>query len=281
MEVFPEETIASFEISGTGTRLSIPELILDNSSSVWWRRPGRFQISAEISEQEISDFCYGECDAMIRGSFMASDVVVINDPLIQKRASYKPLQLSVARRLGLSVPATLMTNDPRAVVEFRSQVGACVFKPFRSFPGGFLETRAMDDDALSDLAALKYAPIIIQQKVAPASDIRVNVFGEDVYAARAVLSHPGAALDWRLDPAVHWQSCDLPKSLVDRILRLVSVLGLHYGCIDMRLTPDGEYYFLEINPAGQFLFIEIQTEQPLSLAMAKLLLDTRVRSDRP
>jgi hypothetical protein len=59
---------------------------------------------------------------------------------------------------------------------------------------------------------------------------------------------------------------------VCKLLSLVRALGLHYGCIDLRQRPDGTYVFLEVNPAGQFLFIEIDTGQPLTRSMAELLL---------
>ena len=49
-------------------------------------------------------------------------------------------------------------------------------------------------------------------------------------------------------------------------------LGLVYGAIDMRLTPNGEYVFLEVNPAGQWLFIEQATGQPISAAIAEALI---------
>jgi len=52
---------------------------------------------------------------------------------------------------------------------------------------------------------------------------------------------------------------------------LMRRLGLVYGAIDLRLTPDGRYVFLEINPAGQFLYVEQQTGQPIAAALAALL----------
>ena len=52
-------------------------------------------------------------------------------------------------------------------------------------------------------------------------------------------------------------------------------LGLVYGAIDLRLTPEGQYVFLEINPAGQFLYVERATGQPITAALAKALLEGR------
>jgi glutathione synthase/RimK-type ligase-like ATP-grasp enzyme len=48
-------------------------------------------------------------------------------------------------------------------------------------------------------------------------------------------------------------------------------LGLEYGAIDLRLTPDGEYVFFEVNPAGQFLFVEHACGLPISAALAARL----------
>jgi len=56
-----------------------------------------------------------------------------------------------------------------------------------------------------------------------------------------------------------------------RLLALQKRLQLVYGAIDMRRTPDGEYYFLEVNPAGQWHFVEQRTGLPISKAMADLL----------
>ena len=65
----------------------------------------------------------------------------------------------------------------------------------------------------------------------------------------------------------------LPKGLQSKILSFMRFLGLQYGALDFRLTPDGRYVFLEINPAGQWLFIEQETQQQISRAMAELMSD--------
>lgn len=67
------------------------------------------------------------------------------------------------------------------------------------------------------------------------------------------------------------EPCELPDQVVSGIHRLMSRLGLVYGALDFRVRPDGEHVFLEINPAGQWLFIEDQTRQPISQAVAKQL----------
>ena len=64
----------------------------------------------------------------------------------------------------------------------------------------------------------------------------------------------------------------MPDEVVVKLRAFMGVLGLIYSAIDMRLTPDGEYVFLEVNPAGQWLFIEDRTGQPITAAVAEHLL---------
>jgi hypothetical protein len=82
---------------------------------------------------------------------------------------------------------------------------------------------------------------------------------------------PQAALDWRVDMTAQWYDHDLPEEIADAEKAPLRALKLHYGCIDMRRQPDGEYRFFEVNPSGQFLFAEIDTGQPLLCALAELL----------
>ena len=70
-----------------------------------------------------------------------------------------------------------------------------------------------------------------------------------------------------------WKEHTLPNEVSQQLIRLLRSLHLHYGCIDLTQQPDGTYVFLEVNPAGQFLFIEPDTFQPLSYAFAELLLN--------
>jgi glutathione synthase/RimK-type ligase-like ATP-grasp enzyme len=65
----------------------------------------------------------------------------------------------------------------------------------------------------------------------------------------------------------------LPPEIQDKCVRLVEQLELSYGAIDMVLTPEGRYVFLEINPNGQYLWIEEQTGMPISAALCDLLMD--------
>jgi D-alanine-D-alanine ligase-like ATP-grasp enzyme len=54
-------------------------------------------------------------------------------------------------------------------------------------------------------------------------------------------------------------------------MELMRIFGLQYGAVDFRVTPEGEHVFLEVNPAGEFLFISRRTGQPIAEAVAAAL----------
>lgn len=74
-------------------------------------------------------------------------------------------------------------------------------------------------------------------------------------------------------PEIPWKQHKLPSDIESLLLKYMRTLGLEYGAIDMKLTDDGTYHFLEINTAGQFLFIEQQTQLPISDALAEHLVE--------
>ena len=101
------------------------------------------------------------------------------------------------------------------------------------------------------------------------------MIGDELFGAEATPTIQQAKLDCRIDPGVKWEKHVIDEALQRDVRSLVRQLGLHYGSIDMRRTPEGKYVFFEINPSGQFLFIEIDTGHPLSDAMAAMLLGAR------
>jgi glutathione synthase/RimK-type ligase-like ATP-grasp enzyme len=260
-------------------RLKSPEgsFSLDTVYSIWWRRPSKFRLDHSVTDPKVRNFCLSECSAFFKGAINAIDIPIINNPSAESLAAYKPLQLRIAQRVGLDIPKTLMSNDPEYIRDFwESHDGRCIYKPFTAPFWTFSETRLLTKDDLKDLDKLRHAPIIVQEKIEKGLDVRVNIFGKDVFAAAVKTYIPAAELDWRLDPTAKWEEHILPDAISRKLILLLNNLGLHYGCIDMRQQPDGTYKFFEINPSGQFLFIEIDTGQPLLRSLAKLLVSPEI-----
>jgi len=245
----------------------------DDVRSVWWRRPLGARIAEEVTDERVRRFCVSETEALFRGALDAAGLRVVNDPSAQGRAARKPLQLAVARSVGLTVPRTVMSNDPEQIRRlWEETAGQCVYKTFTAPAWRAAETRRLTREVLADLATLRHAPIIAQEFF-EGRDVRVTVIGERIFAAAASTRLPEGQVDGRLDRSATWHPHDLPDETSRALVRLVRALRLDYGCIDLRRQDDGAYVFLEINPAGQFLFVEIDTGQPLVQTLLEWLLD--------
>jgi glutathione synthase/RimK-type ligase-like ATP-grasp enzyme len=113
-------------------------------------------------------------------------------------------------------------------------------------------------------------PCQFQEYVPKRSEFRVTVIGNELFTAEILSQeHPETVVDFRrFDVPVTYRAAKLPDELAERCLRLTHSYGLNFGAIDFVLTPDGRYVFLEINPNGQFLFVQ-QRVPELRMAEAR------------
>src|SRR5262249_20376999 len=160
----------------------------------------------------------------------------------------------VAREVGLEIPETLVTNDPGEARAFwEAHRPGVIYKSFLGTPKCWRETRLLRGEEISLLPNVQYAPVIFQKFVAGRCDLRITVVGEEVFAAEIQSADGEYPVDSRMDMTVTTVAHSLPHEVATRLMYLLDVMGLEYGAIDMRLTPKGQYIFLEINPAGQYL----------------------------
>lgn len=195
----------------------------------------------------------------------------VNSPTSSRLAELKAFQLVNAHAEGLRVPRTRITNDPEAVKEFADDVKNLIYKRIGPVPRPLTATKPLLPSDLARLGDLKNCPTLFQERIDAKLDIRVTVIGQSLYATEIDSQSGASPLDWRFDHTAKFQEHGLDAGTSDRLLALMRRLSLRYGAIDLRLTPDGEYVFLEINPSGQYLFIELLTGTPLSDRMAAYL----------
>jgi len=113
--------------------------------------------------------------------------------------------------------------------------------------------------------------VIFQSHVPGVRDVRITAIGDEIFATEFDIERPGT-LDYRVN--MNELTCRphaLPRDVEERVRRLMRALGLEYGGIDLRLTADGTYVFFEINTAGEFMYLQDRTGQPLAEAMAARL----------
>jgi glutathione synthase/RimK-type ligase-like ATP-grasp enzyme len=247
-------------------------------SGVWWRRTRAFKIPAQVMDRNHRDFCAAEASALFEGWIYSLGELVINPLAAELAARRKPYQLGMAARSGIKIPRSIITNDRAKVSEFVADGHAAplIYKTLTPTSWQVTETRELDEQAKANLHLVDVAPVIFQERIDGGPDVRVTVVDDEIFAAEIVATHPEAYLDWRLDPAIEPAKHALPDSVAASIMKLHRLLGLRFGAYDFRIDGNGNYVFFEVNPAGQYLFVEISTGQQISRAIAQALLKSRV-----
>ena len=284
---FPNEVQLSFDpsegitITDCGRSISANEI-----RSVWYRRNVAPILPKEL-EFGPREFCERETRAFLEGALRAIPTDRwLSSPEAIWRAEKKPYHLAVAAKLGFTIPPTIITNHRQYVKDFargRNLVAKAVSSGYIQHPEGFhaIFTNALGPEDLADLSGLTLAPVTFQERIEKSSDIRVTVIGDSVFAAEILSQNRESSItDWRAtdDPDLEHVKHQLPSDLADKCRKLVKDLGIRFGAIDFALTPDGNYVFFEINPNGEWLWIEDQLEYPIADTIAAWLSMTEMDS---
>lgn len=278
---FPKQLQLSINYHGNGHDYRIlgsddGNLPLNKCHVIWWRRPLPFELSSEINASNYRAFAFNECYEAFSGLWLTLDTFWVNHPTRDQEAARKVYQLKVAQAVGLEIPVTLITNSPaeaHAFVDAQGNEGT-IYKSFSATLTDWRETRLLKPEELEKLDSVKFAPVIFQEYVPAQADLRVTMIGKKAFAAAIYSQETSYKVDYRIDiNAARVEPFELPQKVTDHLNAMMERLGLVYGAIDLRLTPDGRYVFLEINPAGQWLFIEERTTQPITETFAQLMVD--------
>jgi hypothetical protein len=255
---------------------------LTEVTAVWNRRTLAPVPDPVIQDPPTRAYVAEECWMFLSDLWMCLDCLWCPAPsAVVHVAQFKGLQLKVAADLGFEIPSTIVTTDRDELLDFyRHHSGRVVSKLAsatafsRHWRNLARYTVMVTRRDLGHLASLRHCPMIFQACVPKRFEVRVTVVGQDVFSAEIhSQSNNRTKLDWRRYDFAHTphRSHVLPPSIEYRCRALVEKLGLTYGAIDLVFTPDGRYVFLEINPAGQFSWIEELTGLPISEALCDLL----------
>jgi glutathione synthase/RimK-type ligase-like ATP-grasp enzyme len=242
---------------------------------VWWRRPQPYAIDPAILDPQNRNFAMVEAHSAFSGLWLTLEAFWINHPTRDDEAARKVYQLKIAQQVGLRIPETRITNNVEEARQFiaRQDAGPTVYKAFSGTEQAWRETRLLKPEELDLIANVRFTPVIFQEYIPAGVDIRITVVGNQVFPAAIHTRDTEYEVDFRMVMEnARFEPMTLPPGVTDSLHALMQCLGLVYGAIDMRRTPEGEYVFLEINPAGQWLFVEERTGQPITETLAELML---------
>lgn len=258
--------------------------------NVWLRRL-RTAPPPEAMSPGVYEFCRSESYHALLGMLLTIPDDQIMSPLRKIWAAENKLfQLHVASSMGLRVPRTLVSNRPADIIStFHTFSHGMICKPVRTgyvedgAPSAIFTTEVLEEH-LDMVESAALCPSIYQELVPKACDVRVTyVAGEFFIAEIESQLDPHARIDWRAthDPYIPHRRADLPVELEARIGELLQCLGLEFGAIDLIKTPQDEYVFVEVNPNGQWLWLEDALDFRISAAVADHLLRRGQRRGPP
>lgn len=248
--------------------------------SVYFRRPELPAIQKDLSDGE-NQFLRNEISYTLEGIYkILGDVFWFNNVNNIRNAENKIYQLLQAKKLGFKLPASLITNVKDSAISFYKENDAdCIIKPIR--------TGLITDDKhgeaviftnrvyLNDENAQRVnrCPTFFQNHIKKNGDLRITVVGNEVFS---VLIHSqdneDSKVDWRVNQSGLRHSIHiLPHEIKSKCISLVRSLDLNFGAIDLILTEKNEYIFLEINPNGQWAWMEKLLDINISGAIADML----------
>lgn len=264
---------ATLELNGTEIRSS-------TLTAIWWRRPVVPDFRDDQRTAAEAEWAVTESLAAFEGFLRNSAAHWVNDPIENKRAEGKPHQLRRASALGLVVPETLITNDPDALRVFAAKHQGVVCKaidrgvvPSADSTRVFFTSRVAPGE-LDPLDDFGPEPYLFQELIQKAYDVRVTVIGDAAFACRIESQDgPDTRVDWRRgDRELRHAPEELPEDVETACLELAAGFGLRFAPIDLARRPDGEYVFFELNPNGQWAWIEQYTALPLRAALCQELM---------
>lgn len=286
---FPVEAQASFSQDGDAgaIRFACGERAVEvgPGDAIWYRRARFAECLPRTMEPQLRQGCVIESKAFLRTLMAAAPCFVLDPPDLVRSRGHKLFQLRLAREVGLATPRTLVTNDP---AEARAFLATCrrgaVTKMLTGFPiydengeENVVFTTELGPEHMDKLDGLRYAPMIFQEKLDKALELRVTVIGNRMWAA-AVDSQKaeGAEVDWRARGVTllrSWTNYTLPPAIERSIHQYMDRIGMQYSAIDIIVEPDGRHVFLEANPAGECFWMQYNAPHfPFSEALADVLL---------
>jgi len=249
---------------------------------IWWRRG--LSVNPPISAPEVDRALAAQewLPFLVGVEQILGNAWHVNSLEARRRANAKAFQLAVADACGLRIPRTIFTNDAaraRAFIALGESSNGTVAKLLAqslvqdargaTYAG---RTRRVYRQQVPNAEAMRRVPVILQERLEKAYELRVAIFGRSVFAVRIDANH---LQDWRSEPDprdLRLTPWSLPPLIAERCFHLMDRLGIVSGSFDFIVTRDGEPFFLEVNEQGQFLWLEgLCPELPLLDAFCAFL----------
>jgi len=261
-----------------------------------WRPKMPEEIKKQFKEKKTRSFYVGEWSCFLTGLFLSLQHCFWINPYPENVVfEEKAYQLKIAQQLGFRVPKSYLTTSlDDAYQYFKSFNDKIVYKPLSQTtwekkekhddqPAFYaIYTNIIDKQDLLSSKDVYATPNIFQAYIEKKVELRITCVGKAVMACEIHSQDSSISKhDWRRYDIGHtkYEKHTLPQEIEQLCIKLLEKLRLTYGCIDMIITPDDEYVFLELNPNGQYGWVEGLTGFPITENIARMLMKGSIEYD--
>lgn len=256
------------------------EAQFEHLKGIFFRAPVflRTQSKKELSVQEQLE--RNQWSSFLRNLIVFKNANWINNPVSTYRAENKIFQLCIAKEYGLEVPVTYISNctdfnlesDKKYIVK---SLDTALFYDMENNKEMFTYSNVVSGSELNEYD-LTSAPIFIQEFLNPKIDCRVTYVQGKLFPVKILQNGKGMYGDWRMrKEELEYIPFQLPAYVENAIHKLMKKLELNFGGIDLAIV-SGEYYFIEVNPTGEWGWLEVKTGTNISKTIKRALAGDKV-----
>lgn len=268
IEFDPSSGKDSFKLSFADKRIDLKSV-----GAAYYRRPGAPTPLIDPIHDSAYYYCETEWNSLLKALYSLIDDKWLNSPINIQKAENKPLQLLTAATLGFKIPETRITNH----LEYAKSINSfsVIGKPLKNSliegndSPGIIFTSELNMQVLNDME-VALSPVIFQAQIDKKFDVRVTVVGEKVFSAAIhSQSNESSKVDWRAsqNEILEHTAIIIPDRIQSLCKQITQRFGLKFSAIDLIQDTNDDWWFLEINPNGQWAWIECRTDLPITSAI--------------
>jgi MvdC family ATP-grasp ribosomal peptide maturase len=247
--------------------------------AVWHRKAWGISVPEELDEDYKKIFLSAYANLRYNLITVLEDIPWINPYENERKIDgNKMLQLKIAKDNHLTIPETIFSNDEHQITAFFHEFcnGKAVAKlhslTIKSMSGeNLISTMIIEEDTLEHIADIAYCPMIFQPYIDKEYELRIVYIAGEFFTGKINNSEN---VDWRLAQADYfWSAYELPENVKTGLASMMEEMGLYIGAIDMIRGKDGAYYFLEVNPQGEWGMLQKDLGFPIAERIADNLIN--------
>ncbi len=266
---------SSFTITDeSGNQISSEDI-----KAVWHRKTWSIKFPEDLDDHYRAIFL-NEYQSLRLNVFTTLEHLPWINPLQSERniESNKILQLKIAKKNGLIIPETLFSNNEDAVKDFFRNFcsGKAIAKLHGTISASMngqemISTIVFDENSFDHLSDITSCPMIFQPYIHKQYELRIVYVNGEFFTGKI---NNSIHADWRVSRSdFFWEKYDLPEAVENSLNLMMKEMGLIFGAIDMIKSTDGNYYFLEVNPQGEWGMLQKELNFPIAERVADYLIN--------